>query len=182
MGDEDLCRLCAEVKPAETLVCIEDEEGIKQQLATKILKFFEVKIASTDRLPICVCSKCCERVKITSEFNDRIHEAQQALSMMLEAEFNADVKYTDMLIKVQTRSDSPEDFVECLLSDNETRNLAAQCTTESESLDKELETESDYDSISELKQKHPTDSSNKKKKPTRTKVSNLRKVCLQLYK
>lgn len=79
MGEEDLCRLCAESKSAADLLSIKDEYWSQQNLDLKISRFFQIKISESDKLPKCVCSKCCEKVIITSDFNEKVQQAQETL-------------------------------------------------------------------------------------------------------
>lgn len=116
-----MCRLCAESKSAADLLSIRDEYWAKQDLDTKISRFFQIKISASDRLPKCVCSKCCEKVIITSEFNEKIQQAQETLRSVLSDEDSgdSDTEPLSSLEKIE-RSKSP-DLVECLILGDETQ-------------------------------------------------------------
>lgn len=125
MGEDDLCRLCAESKSAADLLSTTDDYWTKQDLDTKISKFFQIKIASDDRLPKRVCSKCCEKVIITFEFNEKVQQAQETLRSVLSDEESGD--YDCVTIAALETFDSSskkdpnsqnDDLVECILSDN----------------------------------------------------------------
>lgn len=119
MGDEELCRLCAESKSADDLLRIKDEYWIKQDLDSKILKFFQIQILPDDKLPKCVCSKCCEKVIITSDFNEKVQQAQRTLQNTFSAEDNKDYDIESIKSIKNEKSGSPSvDLVECVLTDN----------------------------------------------------------------
>lgn len=125
MGEEELCRLCAESKSAADLLSITDEYWTKQDLDTKISRFFQIKISLDDRLPKCVCSKCCEKVIIISEFDEKVQQAQETLRSVLSDEEGGD--YDCITVESLEALGSPEkkdplsenvDLVECIFSDN----------------------------------------------------------------
>lgn len=123
MGEEDLCRLCAESKSAADLLSIRDEYWIKQDLDTKISRFFQITISASDKLPKCVCSKCCEKVIITWEFNEKVQRAQETLRNSqianLSDEDSGDYDSEPIVpVKCEKSSSPPVDLVECILSDS----------------------------------------------------------------
>lgn len=123
MGEDDLCRLCAENKSADDLLNISDEYWTKQKLDVKISRFFQIKISPDDRLPKSVCSKCCEKVIITADFNDKVQQAQQTLKTVFSDEEDGDYDCvtfeTLQVFDTKGETNNQDDYiVECTLSDN----------------------------------------------------------------
>lgn len=134
MGEEEFCRLCAETKSLVDLLSIKDEYWSKQDLDTKISQFFQIKILPTDKLPKSICFKCCEKVNVTWEFNEKVQQAQETLRSVLseEDEFDpgAESESDSQQVKSETEkqretqnSSPPVDFVECVLSDTKSSNI-----------------------------------------------------------
>lgn len=125
MGEEELCRLCAESKSAADLLSIQDEYWSQQELDTKISRFFQIKISLSDKLPKSVCSKCCEKVIITSEFNEKIQQAQETLRSVLSEEDSCDSD-SDPLGNLET-AETPKspDLVECLILGDDNQEITS---------------------------------------------------------
>lgn len=138
MGEEELCRLCAETRSAVDLLSIGDDYWSKQDLDTKIAQFFQIKILPTDKLPKCVCFKCCDKVNKTWEFHEKVQQAQQTLRSAItdeeeeeeedEEESGADYDSDQPLaplVKTEKRESElnsrPVEFVECILDERTAR-------------------------------------------------------------
>lgn len=138
MGEEELCRLCAETRSAVDLLSIGDDYWSKQDLDTKISQFFQIKILPTDKLPKCVCFKCCDKVNKTWEFHEKVQQAQQTLRSAItdeeeeeeedEEESGADYDSDQPLaplVKTEKRetehNSPPVEFVECILDERTAR-------------------------------------------------------------
>ncbi|GLV41602.1 deformed wings [Carabus blaptoides fortunei] len=131
MGEAELCRLCAETRSAADLLSISDVYWSKQDLDTKILQFFQIKILPSDKLPKCVCFQCCEKVNTTWEFHEKVQQAQETLRSVItdeedeeEEESGADYDSDQPLaplVKTEKRDSEqnspPVEFVECILDE-----------------------------------------------------------------
>lgn len=119
MGEEELCRLCAESKSAADLLSIKDDYWTQQNLELKISQFFQIKISEDDKLPKCVCSKCCEKVIITSDFNEKVQQAQETLkSAFIDDDKDFDSESLAATIQNETSNSPSAGLVECVLTDS----------------------------------------------------------------
>lgn len=89
VGFEILCRLCA--NRSDNLISVYSEEGISNDLSTKMNLYLPVKVSETDTLPLQCCFQCAstvltwhELVVASVEADRRLRELQKEAEKQLK--------------------------------------------------------------------------------------------------
>lgn len=100
----DICRLCGDLKPLESLSCLKD-----CTVAYSLEKHLKISLEGDKMLPNSVCDNCCQNVSFCCEFIDQVNTVQlrlkadlaEQLQMVIFDPFIADgeSRETDMKIE-----------------------------------------------------------------------------------
>lgn len=82
VGFEILCRLCA--NRSDNLISVYSEEGISNDLSTKMNLYLPVKVSESDSLPLQCCFQCASTVLTWHELVVASVEADRRLKDLLE--------------------------------------------------------------------------------------------------
>lgn len=112
-GFEILCRLCA--NRSDHLIPIYSEEGISNDLPTKMNLYLPVKVSETDTLPLQCCFQCAstvltwhELVIASVEADRRLRELQTEAEKHLQDQ-NVSVAQEALEEKLEIKTDSDDD-------------------------------------------------------------------------